>query len=421
MTRPALLALGFLASLAFAVGPALAQDAGDRPAAPQQAAPVPGPPPSGPALSAKVGFVGLKNDVRYHPQLAYTRIEIAPALHPVEGARLGMADMKIITDAVNVQLSLDEQEAADADDAIAKLEAMASAGERFAILDLPGDIVAQIGPALANTKITLINASAPEDALRELCLPNLMHAAASDRMLADAYTQFLRHRNWTRVLVLQGDQPRDKQMADAFQQSAERLAIQIVARKQFTLSTDPANRENNDSLLITGGIDYDVVYIADSLGEYSRKLPYATQLPRPVIGSTGLTAAEWHWSWDQDSATQVTLRFQRAAEGNRVMSGYDWDAWMAAKAIATAYAKSRSTDPDKIDAYLKGKRLTLDGSKGVAMDFRPWDRQLRMPIVLSTSNSTIGVAPFDEFLHEVNDLDSLGVDQPESKCQAPQQ
>ena len=102
------------------------------------------------------------------------------------------------------------------------------------------------------------------------------------------------------------------------------------------------------------------------------------------------------------------------------MSGYDWDAWMAVKAIAMAYAKSRSTDPDKIDAYLKGTRLRLDGSKGIEMDFRPWDRQLRMPIVLATSNSTIGVAPFAEFLHENNELDSLGVDQPESKCQAAQ-
>jgi ABC transporter substrate binding protein (PQQ-dependent alcohol dehydrogenase system) len=402
-------------------GPALAQDDGDRPAAPQQGAPIPGPAPSGPVSTARIGFVGLKNDVRYHPQVAYTRIEISPALHPVEGARLAISDMKIQTDAANVQLSLDEQEAADANDAVAKLQAMASAGERFAVVDLPGDVLAQVGPAMANTKMTLINATAPQDALREMCLPNVLHAAASDRMLADAYAQFLRHRNWLKVLVLQGDQPRDKEMADAFQQSADRLAIQVVARKQFTLSTDPANRENNDSLLITGGLDYDVIYIADSLGEYSRKLPYATQLPRPVIGSTGLTAAEWHWSWDQDSATQVTLRFQRAAEGNRVMSGYDWDAWMAIKAIATAYAKSRSTDPDKIDAYLKGKRLKLDGSKGILMDFRPWDRQLRMPIVLSTSNSTIGVAPFDEFLHENNELDSLGVDQPESKCQVAQQ
>jgi len=415
-----------LLSLALVVGlgvaaPAFAQDDGDKPAAPQQWPGRPGPAPSGPQEVAKIGFLGLQNDVRYHPQVAYTRIQIAPALHPVEGARVALGDMKIITDAANVQLSLDEQEATDANDAVAKLQAMAAAGERFAIVDLPGDVLAQVGPAMANTKITLINATAPQDALREMCMPNVLHAAASDRMLADAYTQFLRHRNWLKVLVLQGDQPRDKEMADAFQASADRLAIQIVARKQFTLSTDPANRENNDTLLITGGLDYDVIYIADSLGEYSRGLPYATQLPRPVIGSTGLTASEWHWSWSQDSATQITLRFQRASEGNRVMSGYDWDAWMAFKAIATAYAKSHSTDPEKIDAYLKGKRLKLDGSKGILMDFRPWDRQLRMPIVLATSDSTVGAAPFPEFLHEGNELDSLGVDQPESKCPVAQQ
>lgn len=371
--------------------------------------------------TATIGYLGLENDVRYHPQVAYTRIQISPAIYPVEGARLGLEDMKIVTDAANVQLSLDEQEAVDANDAIAKLKAMAAAGERFAIVDLPGDVLAQVAPALVDTKLTLINVSAPQDALRELCLPNTLHAAASDRMIGDAYGQFLRHRNWLRVLMLVGDQPRDKEMADAFQASAERLAIQIVARKQFTLSTNPADRENHDTLLITGGMDYDVVYVADSLGEYSRALNYATLLPRPVIGSTGLTAAEWHWSWDQDSATQVTLRFQRAAEGNRVMSGFDWDAWMAMKAIAQAYAKARSTDPEKIDAYLKGRRLFLDGSKGYKMDFRPWDRQLRMSIVLATNNAVIGSAPFSEFLHEVNDLDTLGVDQPESKCPVAQQ
>ena len=403
MTKASLWALMALVCGPALVAPALAQD---------NTAPS--------VTTAKIGFLGLQNDVRYHPQYAYTRIEISPAIHPVEGARLAISDMKIITDAANVQLILDEQDASDANDAIARINAMAAAGERFAVVDLPGDVLAQVAPAVANSKITLINATAPQDALRELCLPNLMHAAASDRMIGDSYAQFLRHRNWTKVLMLVGQEPRDIEMADAFQGSLERLQIQLVARKTFTMSTDPANRENNDTLLITGGMDYDVVYIADSLGEYSRHLPYATQLARPVIGSTGLIASEWHWSWDQDSATQVTLRFQRAAEGNRVMSGYDWDAWIATRALATAYAKSRTTDPDKIDAYLKGKRLFVDGSKGVRMDFRQWDRQLRMPIVLATSNAVIGSAPFPEFLHEGNDLDSLGVDAPESKCQVQQ-
>lgn len=373
-----------------------------------------------PALAADVlvGYVGLKDDLRYHPEVAYTRIEISPALKPVEGAMLGLDDMKIVTDAANITVKLDAYEAADASEAIQKVAAMAQVGERFAILDLPGDIVAQVATATKDLPITLVNATAPQDALRALCLPNLMHSGASDRMISDTYTQFLRHRNWTRVLMLVGKEPRDKEMADAFQASAERLRLQIIDRKEFTTSTDPANREENNTMLITGGKDYDVVYIADSLGDYARYLNYATQLPRPVIGSTGLTAAEWHWSWDRDGATQVTLRFQRMAEGGRVMSPQDWSTWIAAKSIATAYAKARSDDPVKIDAYIKGNRFVIDGSKGYRMNFRAWDRQLRMPMVLATSNAVTEAAPFPEFLHQTNELDTLGVDEPESKCKA---
>lgn len=370
------------------------------------------------AAEVMVGYVSLKDDVRYHPEVAYTRIEISPALKPIEGAMLGFDDMKIVTDAANITVKLDAYEAADAAEAIQKVAAMQQAGERFVILDLPGDIVAQVAEATKDLPITLVNATAPQDALRDLCLPNLMHSGASDRMISDTYTQFLRHRNWTKVLLLEGKEPRDKEIADAFQASAERLRIEIVDRKQFTTSTDPANREENNTMLLTGGKDYDVVFIADSLGDYARYLNYATQQPRPVIGSTGLSAAEWHWSWDRDGATQVTLRFQRLAEGGRFMSPQDWSTWIAAKSIATAYAKARSDDPLKIDAYIKGSRFNIDGSKGYRMNFRPWDRQLRMPMVLATSNAVIEPAPFPEFLHQTNELDTLGVDEPESKCKA---
>src|SRR5262245_32629299 len=102
MTRLNLLGLAVIAGLAFMTGPALAQDDGDRPAAPQQDAPVPGPAPTGPLTASKIGFLELKDDVRYHPQVAYTRIQIAPALHPVEGARIAVGDMKIQTDAASI-------------------------------------------------------------------------------------------------------------------------------------------------------------------------------------------------------------------------------------------------------------------------------------------------------------------------------
>ena len=106
---------------------------------------------------------------------------ISPALNPVEGARLGIEDLKIVTDAVDIAVSLDEQQATDAADAAAKVAAMAAAGERFVILDLPGDVVAEVAAASATLPITLVNATAPQDALRDLCQPNLVHTGASDR------------------------------------------------------------------------------------------------------------------------------------------------------------------------------------------------------------------------------------------------
>lgn len=394
MTKPSILPLGALIAVVAFAAPAMAAD-------------------------VTVGYLGLNNDVRFHPEVAYSRIQISPEIKPVEGARMGISDMAIVTDAAGIKVTLDEQMANDANDALAKLQAMAAAGERFVILDLPGDMVAQVAPAAQSLKLTLLNATAPQDALRNACLPNLMHTDASDRMIGDTYAQFLRHRNWNRVLMLVGQQPRDKEMADSFQASTTRLGVTVVDRRTFSMSTDPANREQNNTMLVTGNADYDVVYIADSLGEYARYLNYSTLLPRPVIGSTGLLASEWHWAWDRDGATQVTLRFQRAAEGGREMTGYDWSTWIAARSIATAYAKARSEDPDKVDAYIRGSRFTVDGSKGYRMNFRPWDRQLRMPTVLATSDAIIEAAPFPEFLHQTNVLDTLGTDEPESVCKAP--
>jgi ABC transporter substrate binding protein (PQQ-dependent alcohol dehydrogenase system) len=212
-----------------------------------------------------------------------------------------------------------------------------------------------------------------------------------------------------------GGLPRDAEIADSFKQSAARYRLDIVDERPFTLSTDPDNREANNSLLLTGGVDYDVIYLADSDGEYGRYLPYDTQLARPVLGSTGLVATEWHWSLERYGAPQVNSRFEDLADGYR-MAGSDWSAWMAARAVTTAYTKSRATEPAEIDAYLRGSRLRIDGSKGVTMNFREWDGQMRMPIMLATHNAVIAIPPLEGFEHQTNVLDTLGTDEPEHSC-----
>lgn len=368
------------------------------------------------AAPVTIGYLGLTDDPRYHPDIAYTRIELAPGGNPIDGARMGVEDLKVVSDAAGQTVTLDQQEAANALTLVSKLQDMVAAGEKFVILDLPADMVDQVAAAASDLPVTLVNATAPEDFLRTRCYPNLIHTAASDRMTSDAMVQLLRTRNWTRILMLVGPHERDTAIAAAFRASAERLRLEIVDERQFTLSTDPANREANNRQLITGGADYDIIYIADSEGEYSRYLPYDTQLPRPVIGSTGLAASEWQWSWDRDGSTQVTVRFEELTDGRR-MTGQDWATWIAAKSIVTAYAKARSDDPAKIAEYLRSSRLKIDGAKGVQLNFREWDGQMRMPIVLATHNAVIAEAPLEGFLHQNTTLDTLGTDQPEHQCQ----
>lgn len=368
------------------------------------------------AADISVGFLSLESDPRYDVDYVYARIELTATGNAIVGAQLGIADSATLAEATGNTVSLDPRTAADLPGLTATVQEMAAAGQRFIILDLPGDTVDQLAAATRDLPVTLVNATAPEDYLRTRCYPNLLHTAASDRMTADAMVQYLRTRNWQRILMLVGEEPHDRRIADSFRAAAERYRLQIVDERPFVLAQNPELREENNILLLTGGADYDVIYLADSRGEFGRYVPYATQLPRPVVGSTGLIATEWHWSLERYGAPQVNSRFEDKSDRRR-MAGHDWTAWIAAKAIATAYAKTRSGDPDDVDAYLRGSRLRIDGSKGVSMNFRPWDGQMRMPIMLATHNAVIALPPLDGFLHQTNNLDTLGTDEPEHKCQ----
>jgi ABC transporter substrate binding protein (PQQ-dependent alcohol dehydrogenase system) len=154
--------------------------------------------------------------------------------------------------------------------------------------------------------------------------------------------------------------------------------------------------------------------VADSRGEFGRYVPYATQEARPVIGSVGLTSEAWHWAMERDGATQVSSRFDRLYE--RKMGSVDWASWIALKSVLQAYARSPERTRTVMTDYMASDTMTLDGSKGVQLNYRRWSGQLRMPILLATSEAVIEVAPLSGFLHSTNVLDTLGIDEAESRC-----
>jgi ABC transporter substrate binding protein (PQQ-dependent alcohol dehydrogenase system) len=98
------------------------------------------------------------------------------------------------------------------------------------------------------------------------------------------------------------------------------------------------------------------------------------------------------------------------------MTGYDWSAWLALKAIVEGVVRTRSTEPRAIAGFLTGEQAVLDGFKGNRLAFRRWDRQLRQPLLLTTGNWVVERAPLDGFLHARNTMDTLGFDEKESRC-----
>lgn len=362
------------------------------------------------------GYLSIEDDPRYAPLETYANIMLRPAIDPFQGAETALRDGRILGRALKLKFELERVEGIDAAALLAGLEQLyADRTVRFFLVDAPGEVVAKLAEATRGRDLLLVNVSAPDDVLRaQACAPHLLHVAPSRAMLTDALAQYAVLKQWENILVLQGPRPEDRTLAESFTRSATRFGAKIVEVREFVPTNDPRQREENNIVLLSSGPDYDAVFVADTVGEFGRYFPYQIALPRPVIGSVGLVPDAWHWAFERHGAPQLNQRFERLA--GRRMTSYDWAAWAGVRVLVEATARAGSPEFEAVEAFLKGSDLTFDMYKGSPGSFRTWNNQLRQPILLHTHDAVIARAPIEQFLHPTNYLDTLGADQPESKC-----
>ena len=367
--------------------------------------------------SFKIGYLELERDARYDETQAYARIQLRPRGRPFSGAEVGIADAEIIGDAIKVVFSIERRIGADPKGLVKEIESLSAEGVHFFLVDLPEIQLLDLADRVQGSNVLLLNVTSQADSLRGIdCRPNLLHLSPSYNMLADALVQYLVFKKWTKILLLEGPSILDEQIVRAVERAAARFGAEIIDKRPFLLSNDPREREKNNVALLTGGRrDYDVVYVADSYGEFGRYVPYQINRPRPVVGTAGLVADWWSWSWERHGAPQLNSRFERHT--GRRMVGQDWSAWVGVKAIVQAVTRSKSTHFQAVSDYLRGERIKIDGVKGPSLSFRQWNNQLRQPILIGTHNAIIARAPLRGFLHEINDLDTLGDDARDTTCQ----
>lgn len=370
-----------------------------------------------PLHSVTVAVLSMAADARYAPKQLERAYPDHPAGRVGDAARMAVEDASLELQELGVVLKLKEIALADAQALPKVLAELKVARVQHIVADLPPAMLTALvkaAPAALGGAM-VINVSADSDALRnEACSAALLHTTPSRQMYTDALAQYLAARNWRKLLLLQGPLSEDQLQGAAMLLSAKRYGLKILQTKPFKLSGDPRERDLFNTRLLTNEREHDVVAVMDSQGEFARTLPYATQWPRPVIGSNGLMAMAWHPQWERNGGPQISRRFQKLAK--RPMQSQDWAAWMAVKAVAAGLAENPKADIGQQLKQLRAGDVVVDGNKGPGLTFRVWDGQLRQPIMLAHSDGVVGMAPLDGILHPTEVMDTLGTDQKESKC-----
>jgi ABC transporter substrate binding protein (PQQ-dependent alcohol dehydrogenase system) len=366
-----------------------------------------------------LGLLTQADDERYSPETLEKGYPEAPGGRSQAAAQIALDDSGFtLQNGGWGSAKLVPVEAPNAAGLAAALQRLVQQGIHHVVLELPAAGVAQVAAAARGKDVILYNAAAPQDALRAAqCAPNLLHTLPSEAMQADAIAQLLVARKWNRPLVLFGPTPGDALLRTAWQRSAKRFGLKPVAEHPFKLSNDPRERDLGNIRLLTSDRDYDAVVVLDAQGDFARDVPYRTVLPRPVMGSNGLTAQAWSPFYERNGAPQLTRRFYRKA--GRPMTSYDWATWMAARAAAEVMSALPKASTGQQLQALKQGTVTLDGYKGQRLSFRPWNGQLRQPLLLTHGDGLAAIAPLEGFLHPRTTLDTLGYDAPESGCKTP--
>ncbi len=236
-------------------------------------------------------------------------------------------------------------------------------------------------------------------------------------MLSDALAQFSVWKKWTDWVVLAGSREGDRAFAAALEKSAAKFRLNIAETKEWAFDADMRRNAAREVPLFTQDLpDHDLIVIADEADDYARYIAYHTWLPRPVAGSSGLTPVAWSRVVEQHGAAQLQSRFEKLAE--RPMRPADYGAWAAIRSIGEAVTRTKSGEVADLRDYIMGEKFDLAGFKGRKLTFRSWNGQLRQPIPLVTPRAVVALAPLEGFLHQTNELDTLGIDKPESKCTA---
>lgn len=358
-----------------------------------------------------------------YPQLApISRYDLVPEDMGFAGAQLAQEDNQTTGQFLGHTYEI-ETVATTPEEADAAFQTLLDKGHTYIVVLARQDDMLRLADTAGDAAL-ILNASAHDTAMRDdQCRGNLLHVAPSNAMLADAIAQFAVWKKWPRWFLINGSNPADRALGDAYRRAATKFGARIVEEREFE-DTGGSRRTDTGHVLVQRQIpvftqeaeDHDVVVAADESDVFAPYLPFHLWTPRPTMGSSGLRPVTFHAAHEAWGATQFQRRFE--ALTGRYIREEDYQAWLALRIIGEAVTRTSSIDLKTLHDYMLSDAFEIAAFKGVAVTFRPWNGQLRQPILLYDGRITVSVSPQDGFLHQTSPLDTMGLDRPESACTA---
>jgi len=357
----------------------------------------------------------LRQEVEAPPVLS--NLDPIPEDLGIAGAELALRDTKTTGSFMGHDYRMEVVSVAPGGDLVAVAKkVLQSTGIIF--LDAPADDMLAVADLPEAKGALVFNVSSGERRLRDAdCRANLFHTMPEDGMRSDALMQVLKARRWTRTAMIVGPKPADHAFAATLRASATKFGVEILAEKTWTFDTDLRRAAGKEVPLFTQDLpDHDILLIADEADDFARYVLHNTWLPRPVAGSNGLRGEGWASVLEQWGAVQLQDRFEKKAKRN--MRSRDYAAWTALRTIGEAVTRTNAADPTTLRAYILSDKFALDGFKGRSLSYRNWDGQLRQPMAVVNDRALVELNVRPGYLHQTNDMDTLGLDRPESACTA---
>jgi ABC transporter substrate binding protein (PQQ-dependent alcohol dehydrogenase system) len=360
-----------------------------------------------------ISIAYLEKKAEHPPTL--TNFDLIPEDEGLAGARLAIKDTNSTGKFLKHSYALTETVKGTGEDIVAEARKALGGGPKIAILNMPAADALAVADLPEAADDLLFNAGAYDTSLRDdQCRRNLLHTLPSRAMLADALMQFLVKKQWAHIMLIAGHYPTDQALGEAFRNAAKKFGVTLNADKQWLADADIRRNAMQEVPLFTQDADYDAIVVADEENQFATFFQYNSWQPRPIMGSAGLMTLGWSPAMEQWAAIQLQNRFFDFA--GRKMDSIDYASWLAVRSVGEAVTRTRKGDVAAIRAYLLGDQFGLDGFKGSKLSYRNWNGQLRQPIALASRDALVTLAPIEGFEHQNTELDTLGIDQPETKC-----